>query len=59
MRLRMTAGTDADTFEIQLAGATVVFSRDSSGQVVGLVLHQAAVARDIEAERLARRWPAR
>ncbi|HIN10439.1 MAG TPA: DUF3471 domain-containing protein [Acidobacteria bacterium] len=40
-RVRMTAGTDADTFEIQLAGATVVFSRDSSGQVVGLVLHQA------------------
>ena len=40
-RVRMTAGTDANTFEIRLAGATVVFSRDGSGQVVGLVLHQA------------------
>ena len=40
-RVRMTAGTDANTFEVQLAGATVAFSRDGSGEVVGLVLHQA------------------
>ena len=39
-RVPMTAGADTDTFEIQLAGATVVFSRDSSDQVTGLVLHQ-------------------
>ena len=39
-RVPLTAGTDTDTFEIQLAGATVVFSRGSNGQVVGLVLHQ-------------------
>ena len=40
-RVSLTAGTDADTFEIKLAGATVVFSRDFGGEVVGLVLHQA------------------
>ena len=40
-RVPMTAGTETDTFEIQLAGATIVFSRDDSDQVVGLVLHQA------------------
>ena len=40
-RVSLTAGTDTDSFEIQLAGATVVFSRNRSGEVVGLVLHQA------------------
>ena len=37
----MTAGTEKDTFEIVAAGATILFSRDSTDQVVELVLYQA------------------
>lgn len=37
----MTAGTDKDTFKIAAAGATIVFSRDNTDQVVELVLYQA------------------
>ncbi|MEE2790635.1 MAG: aspartyl protease family protein [Acidobacteriota bacterium] len=40
-RVPMVAGTEVDTFEIPLAGATIVFSRGDTNQVTALVLNQA------------------
>jgi len=39
-RVPMTAGTEMDTFEIPLAGATIVFSRGDTNKVTGLILNQ-------------------